>query len=232
MPREHASQPTGKFNVSSLPSRNENPTMDTLVTEYGYLETHRTWYSCKFREHVILLSWWRLPSYPAPLDIPTSRPIFPQSKTNLNHAQHKPMAQSTTTDQQSKDDPGQRSSAPQPVTDEHTESASTVTFRISNIPSHLTGQQFLQTLDSDILDRSSRALENVLGWSFAPAISPHVEKFCIATIRLKSVPARFRSPDFSREIQLFATSPPLIIDKHFSGLTPLNFSEEPAVEYV
>lgn len=107
-------------------------------------------------------------------------------------------------------------------------------FRISNIPSFITGAELLQILEK--LPRAGAALtdgghQNVLGWSFAPsAASADEDKYRTATVTFKSVPTAFEFPETSSVIYL-ATNTVVIVDRHFHGLTPLSFPVQPTVEY-
>lgn len=106
--------------------------------------------------------------------------------------------------------------------------ATGLAFRISNISSHVTESQVLDSLAS--LD-GQLGQQNVLGWSFAPsAASADAERYRTATVTFKSVPTEFQIPTSSGFVDLIADTPPVIIDTHFYGLTPLNSGEQPTVE--
>lgn len=73
---------------------------------------------------------------------------------------------------------------------------------------------------------------NVLGWSFARSVaSVDAERYRTITVTFRSIPNQFRFPETFNSVALIENSPPVIVDKHFYGLTPLNFSEKPTVEY-
>lgn len=122
-------------------------------------------------------------------------------------------------------DTGQSSRPPQP---------GTMAFRISNIPSCITGDQFLQILEGLSDASSGGGQRNVLGWSFAPsAASVDAQRYRTATVTFKSVPIEFQIPRTSDHllVNLVPNTPPVIVDKHFYGLTPLNCAEHLTVEY-
>lgn len=110
-------------------------------------------------------------------------------------------------------------------------------FRISNIPSRITSAEFVHILDRLPHDGSVGAgigdggQQNILGWSFAPAAaSADTATYRTATVTFKSIPTLFQSSETSTGIDL-ARDTHCIVDKHFHGLTPLNFPVQPTVEY-
>lgn len=135
---------------------------------------------------------------------------------------------------------GQPSSHVQSATNDTTATRTKATglaFRISCIPSRITGDQLLQILEglpySSSLggDLIGAGQHNVLGWSFAPsAASADSERYRTATVTFKSAPSEFQFPGTSNCIDLIPNSPSVIVDKHFYGLTPLNSPEQPTVE--
>lgn len=81
-------------------------------------------------------------------------------------------------------------------------------------------------------DTSLSGESNVLGWSFARSVaSADAEKYRTITVTFKSIPDKFRFPETFNSVALIENSPLVIVDKHFYGLTPLNFAEKPTVEY-
>lgn len=108
-------------------------------------------------------------------------------------------------------------------------------FRISNIPSDITSEQFFQILDSLPRDSSSNdGQSNVLGWSFAPAAAcADSGLHNTATVTFKSVPTIFQFVCLSRFVSLVEHLQPAIADKQFYGLTPLSDSgQQTTVEYI
>ncbi|KAL0631516.1 hypothetical protein Q9L58_009624, partial [Maublancomyces gigas] len=98
-------------------------------------------------------------------------------------------------------------------------------FRISNIPSDITMDQFFQILGSLPSDSSSNdGQSNVLGWSFAPAAAcADSGLHSTATVTFKSVPTIFQFECLSRSVSLVEHLQSAIVDKHFYGL-PLSDS--------
>lgn len=132
-------------------------------------------------------------------------------------------------------DSGHRKRATTPINQPTRRSG--LAFRISNIPSLITGVEFLHILDrlapaeSVGAELAEVGHQNVLGWSFAPsAASADADKYRTATVTFKSTPTAFEFPGTSSVISL-ATNIPVIVDKHFHGLTPLSFPVKPTVEY-
>lgn len=114
--------------------------------------------------------------------------------------------------------------------------ATRLAFRITNIPSSVTRDQFLESLDSlshnGTLDGGG-SRKNVLGCSFAPsAATADAGEFRTATVTFESIPTEFQFSGSFNHINLIADASPVIVDKHFYGLTPLNFPIRPTVEYV
>lgn len=104
--------------------------------------------------------------------------------------------------------------------------AAGLAFRISNIPNHVTEPQILDSLASL---GGQLGQQNVLGWSFAPsAASACAERYRTATVTFRSVPIEFPTP--SGFVDLIENTPPVIIDTHFYGLTPLSSPAQPTVE--
>lgn len=110
-------------------------------------------------------------------------------------------------------------------------------FRISNIPRQITSAEFVHVLDQLPHHGSSGAglvdggQQNILGWSFAPAAaSADAGKYSTATVTFRSIPTLFQFPDTSSRIAI-AEDVYCTVDKHFHGLTPLNFPVQPTVEY-
>lgn len=117
-----------------------------------------------------------------------------------------------------------------------TAGATGLAFRISKIPSRITEDQFLQTLDNLAHDGGLvvGGRQNVLGWSFGPsAASADAERYRTATVTFKSVPVKFQLSGSSSPVDLIADAPHVIVDTSFYGLTPLNSSssERPIIEY-
>lgn len=110
-------------------------------------------------------------------------------------------------------------------------------FRISNIPSSITEDQLLQILNALPYDTSlggrSRVEgeQNLLGWSFAPSVtSADAVRYRTATVTFKIVPIELKFPGTSNYVNLVPNTA-VIADTHFHGLTPLNYSRLPTVEY-
>lgn len=132
-------------------------------------------------------------------------------------------------------DSGHRKRATTPINQPTRRSG--LAFRISNIPSLITGVEFLHILDqlapagfvgAGLTDVGHH---NILGWSFAPAAaSADADKYRTATVTFKSAPTAFEFSETSSVIDL-ATNTPVVVDKHFHGLTPLSFPVQPTVEY-
>lgn len=109
--------------------------------------------------------------------------------------------------------------------------------RITNISSDMNKDEFLRILNALPCSTSlsggvgATCTQNVLGSSFAPsAASDDSEKYRTATVTFQSVPTEFLFPGSFHEIALVAHAPGVIVDKHFYGLTPLNFPEQPTIE--
>lgn len=110
-------------------------------------------------------------------------------------------------------------------------------FRISNIPSCITQDQFLQIVGRLGLDvplgvgLPAPAYSNLLAWSFAPsAASADAEQYRTATVTFKSVPAEFQYAGTSTSADFVPNAPAAVIDKQFYGLTPLYCGERPMIE--
>lgn len=132
-------------------------------------------------------------------------------------------------------DAGHRKRATTPVP-RNTTQETALAFRISNIPAGVNPCLFRQFLDRMPYDTSlSGAVgdqQNVLGWSFArSAASVDSERYRTITVTFRSIPDQFRFPETFHSVTLIENSPPVIVDKHFYGLTPLNFAKKPTVEY-
>lgn len=115
-----------------------------------------------------------------------------------------------------------------------TTNASGLAFRISNLPKEITGHQLLQILNHLHLDISSDGEfdnENVLGWSLASAAaSADTGRVSTATVTFKSLPTVFQFAGASKSISLVPNTPPVNVDKHFYGFTPLSDPSHPIIE--
>lgn len=115
-----------------------------------------------------------------------------------------------------------------------TTNASGLAFRISNIPKEIDGDQLLHLLNGLRLDISSSGKldnQNVLGWSLAPAAaSADAAGYSTATVTFKSLPTEFQFAGLSRSIYLVPNAPPVNVDKHFYGFTPLAAPSHPLIE--
>lgn len=121
----------------------------------------------------------------------------------------------------------------QPEGNDPTDRVKGFAFRISNIPSHITGDEFFRVLDRLPRETSSNddGGSNVLGKSFVPAAaSADSERYNTATVTFVSVPVIFKFTGTSCSIRLIDSH--IIVDKHFFGLTPLGVSgQQTTVEY-
>lgn len=99
-----------------------------------------------------------------------------------------------------------------------------LTYRISNIPRHLTKAQFhdiLLDLPGDITSKNTADQANVLGWSFAPTAAFALsERFWVATVTFR-VPPPLHELETSLRRNIGFEAARLKLDLDFSGLTPL-----------
>lgn len=89
--------------------------------------------------------------------------------------------------------------------------------------SHITST-LLQILDCLHLDNASGGElgnQNVLGWSLAPAAASPDARYLTGTVTFKSVPTEFQFAGTYQSNYLFPKAPPVKVDKHFYGFTPL-----------
>lgn len=117
-----------------------------------------------------------------------------------------------------------------------TSNAKGLAFRISNIPKEIPGYQVLQIFEQLAVDKfavGELGGQNVLGWSLAPAAaSADAARYSTATVTFKLLPTEFQFAGLSKYIDLVPKAPPLIVDRHFYGFTPLATPSHPRIEYV
>ncbi|KAL0632798.1 hypothetical protein Q9L58_008314 [Maublancomyces gigas] len=118
-----------------------------------------------------------------------------------------------------------------------TENANGLAFRISNIPKEITGdklRQILNYLNLDIAfgdDIGNN--QNVLGMSLAAsAASADAARYLTATVTFKLLPTEFQFAGASNSLHLLPKYPPVKVDKHFYGFTPLATPEKPLIDII
>lgn len=110
-------------------------------------------------------------------------------------------------------------------------------FRISNIPSCITQDQFLQIVGRLGVNMPAdgglpaTGYQNILAWSFAPSVaSADSETYKTATVTFQSVPAQFKYTGASKFAGFVPNAPAAVIDTQFYGLTPLYTAPQPMIE--
>lgn len=116
-----------------------------------------------------------------------------------------------------------------------TKNANGLAFRISNIPKEITGDKLRQILNHLNLDIASGDEignnQNVLGLSLAvTAASADAARYLTATVTFKSLPTEFQFTGATSTLHLLPKYPPVKVDKHFYGFTPLATPEKPLIE--
>jgi len=99
------------------------------------------------------------------------------------------------------------------------------TFRISNIPRHMTKDQFrdiLASLPDETSTAPGTATEtNLFGWSFAPTAALSLsDRFCVATATFR-VPPALDELEAALRYKIGIEASRLKVDPDFFGLTPL-----------
>jgi hypothetical protein len=94
-----------------------------------------------------------------------------------------------------------------------------LTFRISNIPRDVTGDQIRDILSSTASGIAHQP--NLLGWSFTPAVVPGLaERFWVATATFR-VPPALSELEMAIKRKIGEEASRLTVDEDFFGLTPL-----------